>query len=44
MYIIGPHTVGFHDAFKIGTVGKCFTGAETKLANVDEEGNGEVTF
>jgi long-subunit acyl-CoA synthetase (AMP-forming) len=44
MYIIGPHTVGLPDAFRIGTVGKCFIGAEIKLANVDEEGNGEVTF
>ena len=38
----GPHTVGFPDAFRIGTVGKCFVGAEIKLANVDEEGNGEI--
>ncbi|XP_052099586.1 long-chain-fatty-acid--CoA ligase ACSBG2-like isoform X2 [Mytilus californianus] len=38
----GPHTVGCNEDFKICSVGHNFPGSETKLANPDEDGNGEI--
>ncbi|XP_033730956.1 long-chain-fatty-acid--CoA ligase ACSBG2-like, partial [Pecten maximus] len=38
----GPHTVGTNDCFRLSSVGKEIPGVHTKLADKDDEGNGEV--
>ncbi|XP_069137108.1 long-chain-fatty-acid--CoA ligase ACSBG2-like isoform X3 [Argopecten irradians] len=38
----GPHTVGTNDNFRLSSVGKEIPGVHTKLADKDDEGNGEV--
>lgn len=38
----GPHTVCTLDRFRTSSVGIEITGVQTKLADIDEEGNGEV--
>lgn len=38
----GPHCVGVESQFRMSSVGKVIPGAETKLGNPDEDGNGEV--
>ncbi|KAK3098973.1 hypothetical protein FSP39_024869 [Pinctada imbricata] len=38
----GPQTVGRQGDFRMCSVGKEFPGAQTKFADVDEEGNGEI--
>jgi len=38
----GPHTINLPTQFRIGSVGKDFNGATTKLADKDGEGNGEI--
>lgn len=38
----GPHTVCTLDRFRTSSVGIEITGVQTKLADIDEEGNGEI--
>ena len=39
----GPHCVGLPPRNRITSVGLEFPGVETLLANVDQDGNGEVS-
>ena len=39
---LGPHTTGTPDRFRMCSVGIEIPGVKTKLADMDEEGNGEV--
>ncbi|XP_060075848.1 long-chain-fatty-acid--CoA ligase ACSBG2-like [Ylistrum balloti] len=38
----GPHTIGTNDCFRLSSVGKEIPGVHTKLADKDDEGNGEI--
>ena len=40
----GPQTVDTPWAFRIGTTGRTFEGAEIKIDNPDKDGNGEILF
>ncbi|XP_002731707.2 long-chain-fatty-acid--CoA ligase ACSBG2-like [Saccoglossus kowalevskii] len=40
----GPHTISLPGKFLVGSAGKEFPGSETKLADPDKDGNGEVCF
>ncbi|XP_021368675.1 long-chain-fatty-acid--CoA ligase ACSBG2-like isoform X2 [Mizuhopecten yessoensis] len=38
----GPHTVGTNECFRLSSVGREIPGVHTKLADKDDDGNGEV--
>lgn len=38
----GPHTSDVYKDFRIGSVGKELIGVQTKIADVQEDGSGEV--
>lgn len=44
LFYTGPHTVCTLDRFRTSSVGIEIPGVQTKLADMDEEGNGEVGY
>ncbi len=40
--VTGPQSISYYGAYKLGSVGKIFPGAKNRLANPDNNGEGEV--